>query len=140
MGQKGAPQDWQLLVGPQPAESLGSFHHAGGAFETCLLAKGKQGRSIKLAEPWHAWRAVRNLNLWRGNTRAAHAMARTMGGGAGPPGRSPLRPISEFPKFRLPTDPNQFTDSHRPVPKEGRWPTSSTRGGMRWTRVVPLTN
>jgi hypothetical protein len=45
MGQKGAPQDWQLLVGPQPAESLGSFYHAGGAFETCLLAKGKQGRS-----------------------------------------------------------------------------------------------
>jgi hypothetical protein len=27
-------------------------------------------------------------------------------------------PISDFQKFRLPTDPNQFTDSHRPVPSE----------------------
>src|SRR5260370_11545876 len=49
-------------------------------------------------------------------------------------------PISDLQKFRLPRDPNQLTDSRRPVPKEGRWPTSSTRGGMRWTRAVPLTN
>src|SRR5437016_9537355 len=29
------------------------------------------------------------------------------------------RLISEIQKFRLPTDPNQFTDSHRPVPQRG---------------------
>src|SRR5260370_6354942 len=29
------------------------------------------------------------------------------------------RPISVIPKFYLPTDPNQFTDSHRPVPQRG---------------------
>jgi hypothetical protein len=27
--------------------------------------------------------------------------------------------ISDFQKFRLPTDPNQFTDSRRPVPLRG---------------------
>ena len=26
-----------------------------------------------------------------------------------------------------------------PIPKEGRWPTSSTRGGSRWTRMALLT-
>jgi hypothetical protein len=25
------PRDWQLLLGLQPAEALGSFHHASGA-------------------------------------------------------------------------------------------------------------
>src|SRR2546421_443603 len=41
---------------------------------------------------------------------------------------------SEFQKFRLTTDPNHFHIHHCPVPSEGRWPTSSTWGGMRWTR------
>src|SRR5258708_35809006 len=47
--------------------------------------------------------------------------------------------ISEFPKFRLPTDPNQQYIPCRPVPQRGVR-TSRTRGGMRWTRAVPLTN
>src|SRR6266446_7934419 len=42
--------------------------------------------------------------------------------------------------FCFAPDPNQFTDSHRLVPKEGRWPTSSTRGGMRWTRRRQASN
>src|SRR5712671_3611959 len=46
----------------------------------------------------------------------------------------------KFRKFSLPADPNHFYIHHCPVPSEGRWPTSSTWGGMRWTRVVPLTN
>src|SRR5882724_4591120 len=46
----------------------------------------------------------------------------------------PSQIISDLQKFCLPSDPNQFTDSYCPVPIEGRWPTSSTRGGMRWTR------
>src|SRR5258705_1722668 len=45
----------------------------------------------------------------------------------------------KFRKFRLPTDPNHFHIHHCPVPSEGLWPTSSTWGGMRWTRLVPLT-
>jgi hypothetical protein len=45
----------------------------------------------------------------------------------------PHYPISEIQKFRLPTDPNQFTDSRRPAPQRGVR-TSRTRGGMRWTR------
>jgi hypothetical protein len=45
---------------------------------------------------------------------------------------------SDFPKscqapfakiFCFASDPNQFTDSHRPVPKEGRWPRH-----QRWAR------
>src|SRR5258705_2699539 len=48
--------------------------------------------------------------------------------------------FSEIQKFRLPTAPNQFTDSRCPVPSEGRWPTSSTRGGMRWTRAARETS
>ena len=48
--------------------------------------------------------------------------------------------ISEFQKFRLPTDPNQFTDSHRPVPQRG-----VAQRHQRWERdavdaAVPLTN
>src|SRR5436189_4967389 len=50
------------------------------------------------------------------------------------------RRISEIQKFRLPTEANQFTDSHRPVPKEGRC-ARHQRGardavdavGARWT-------
>jgi hypothetical protein len=30
--------------------------------------------------------------------------------------------------------PNQRHNSRRPVPVEGRWPSSRTWGGMRWTR------
>jgi len=49
-----------------------------------------------------------------------------------------LRLISEFPKFSLPPDPNQYytlaVPSHR-----GALRTSRTRGGMRWTRSVRLT-
>src|SRR5437667_8924150 len=41
--------------------------------------------------------------------------------------------------FLFQPEANQFTDSRRPVPKEGRCATSSTRGGMRWTRAVRLT-
>ena len=49
------------------------------------------------------------------------------------------RRISEIQKFRLPTEANQFTDSRRPVPQRGVR-TSRTRGGMRWTRAVHVTN
>src|SRR5712671_1042283 len=48
--------------------------------------------------------------------------------------------ISDFQKFRLPTDPNHFHIHHCPVPSEGRWPTSSTWGGMRWTRAARETS
>jgi hypothetical protein len=44
-----------------------------------------------------------------------------------------------FRKFRLPSEPNQFTDSPRPVPQRGVR-TLRTWGGMRWTRAAPLTN
>ena len=30
--------------------------------------------------------------------------------------------------------PNQWLLSGHPIPQEGRWPSSRTRGGMRWTR------
>ena len=36
--------------------------------------------------------------------------------------------------FRLTRRANHFYNSRRPVPKEGRCATSSTRKGMRWTR------
>src|SRR5947207_15140196 len=39
--------------------------------------------------------------------------------------------ISEFQKFRLPTETNQFTDSRRPVPNDARCATSSTRDRIR---------
>src|SRR5260370_40370776 len=39
---------------------------------------------------------------------------------AGKTMRRPRDEFSEIPKFRLPTDPNHFYISHRPVPKEGR--------------------
>src|SRR5207247_6086194 len=45
-------------------------------------------------------------------------------------------PISDFPNFSLTADPNQFTDSHRPVPQRGGSRSSRTRGGMRWTQAV----
>ncbi len=38
--------------------------------------------------------------------------------------------------FLFSFDPNQFTDSPRPVPTEGRCATSSTWSGMRWTRAA----
>src|SRR6266702_3938252 len=41
--------------------------------------------------------------------------------------------------FRFAPDPNQFTDSHRPVPQRGGSRSSRTRGGMRWTRAALLT-
>ena len=47
-----------------------------------------------------------------------------------------FRLISDFQKFRLPTEPNQFTDSRRPVPKEGRFAiVTDVERGMRWTRA-----
>ena len=42
--------------------------------------------------------------------------------------------------FPFSPDPNQFTDSHRPVPQWGGSRSSRTRGGMRWTRMALLTN
>src|SRR6266436_6238373 len=42
--------------------------------------------------------------------------------------------------FPFAPDPNQFHVSHCPAPKEGRCATSSTRGGMRWTRAVRETS
>jgi hypothetical protein len=41
--------------------------------------------------------------------------------------------------FRFRRRANHFYNSRRPVPLEGRCATSSTRGGMRWTRAVLLT-
>src|SRR5882724_2207800 len=42
--------------------------------------------------------------------------------------------------FRLTRRANHFYNSRRPVPKEGRCATSSTREGMRWTRLRRETN
>ncbi len=42
--------------------------------------------------------------------------------------------------FLFSPDPNQFTDSPCPVSTRGALRTSSTRGGMRWTRLAHLTN
>src|SRR5258708_40229239 len=42
--------------------------------------------------------------------------------------------------FSFASDPNQFTDSRRLVPKRGALRTSRTRGGMRWTRAAHVTN
>ena len=47
--------------------------------------------------------------------------------------------ISEFQKFRLPTDPNQFTDSPRPVPQRGVR-TSRNAGRDAVDAAAPLTN
>jgi hypothetical protein len=41
--------------------------------------------------------------------------------------------------FRFPRTPNHFYNPRHPVPLEGRWPSSLTRGGMRWTRRRDLT-
>src|SRR6267154_4269848 len=40
-GAEGRSAGLVIACGPS-AEALGSFHHASGAFETCLLAKRKQ--------------------------------------------------------------------------------------------------
>jgi len=56
-----------------------------------------------------------------------------------------LRLISEFQKFRLPTDPNQSTDSHRPVPERGvaqrhqRGAGCGGRGQCAWRNVLQRT-
>src|SRR6266446_2342785 len=71
---------------------------------------------------------IRRAGLWR-----------EQWGGEGHPARSLLRPISEFQKFRLPTNPNHFYIDHCPVPQRGVR-TSRTRGGMRWTRAARETN
>ena len=42
--------------------------------------------------------------------------------------------------FRFLLCPNQFHNSRRPAPHEGRSRSSRTWGGMRWTRAAPLTN
>src|SRR5882672_3242386 len=36
--------------------------------------------------------------------------------------------------FLFASNPNQFTESHRPVPQRGDRASSRARGGMRWTR------
>src|SRR5258708_23089204 len=41
--------------------------------------------------------------------------------------------------FRFAPDPNQMHIHRRPVPKEGRCATSSTRGGIHGTPAVPIT-
>jgi len=38
--------------------------------------------------------------------------------------------------FRFAATPNQIYINSRPAPLEGRCATSSTRGGMRWTRMA----
>src|SRR5712691_10957130 len=43
-----------------------------------------------------------------------------------------LAPLEKI--FPFAPDANQFTDSHRPVPRRGDRASSRTRGGMRWTR------
>src|SRR6476646_833881 len=42
--------------------------------------------------------------------------------------------------FRFSRRANHFYNSRRPDPQEGRCATSSTRAGMRWTRMALLTN
>jgi len=42
--------------------------------------------------------------------------------------------------FRFAPDPNQFTDSHRPVPTRGALRTSPTWDGMRWTLAARETS
>src|SRR5947207_7710176 len=43
-----------------------------------------------------------------------------------------LAPLEKI--FRFAPDPNQFTDSHRLVPRRGDRASSRSRGGMMWTR------
>jgi hypothetical protein len=43
--------------------------------------------------------------------------------------------ISDFPKnISVPTHPKSHLEFSHPTPPEGRWPSSRTRGGMRWTQ------
>jgi hypothetical protein len=42
--------------------------------------------------------------------------------------------------FLFSSDPNQFTDSRRPVPTRGALRTSRNAGGMRWTRRRQASN
>jgi hypothetical protein len=48
----------------------------------------------------------------------------------------PVCPVLSKKIFRLTRRANHFYNSRRPVPKEGRCATSSTREGMRWTRAA----
>src|SRR5438876_8724362 len=48
--------------------------------------------------------------------------------------------ISEFQKFRLPTEPNQFTDSPVPSLRGALRNVINVGNGMRWTPAAPLTN
>jgi hypothetical protein len=48
-------------------------------------------------------------------------------------------PISDFQKSHLTLIPNHRHIFGHPIPTEGRWPTSSTWGGLRWTRRVRST-
>jgi hypothetical protein len=64
---------------------------------------------------------------------------------AGPFARKqPVGQISVQPGFEKyfasPFARNSFMDSNRPTPQEGRWPSSRTRGGMRWTRQCQARN
>src|SRR5258705_12588029 len=52
-----------------------------------------------------------------------------------PTGKSVKSCPAPFAKiFSFAPDPNQFTESHRPVPQRGDRASSRARGGMRWTR------
>ena len=53
--------------------------------------------------------------------------------------QSASQSISEFQKFRLPTEANQFTDSHRP-PHRGALRNVINAGRDAVDAVVPLTN
>src|ERR1700676_2315338 len=56
-------------------------------------------------------------------------------------GKSPkICPALRVKIFPLPRRANQKSNSRHPVPPEGRWPSSQTRGRERWTRRLRLTS
>src|SRR5258707_11011615 len=91
-----------------------------------VLARGKAAKQFQKPSSFPGWSEGTALRCAITHRGRANQLV--------PKFREATRQISEIQKFRLPTDPNHSTDSPRPVPKEGRWPTSSTRGGMQWTR------
>ena len=77
------------------------------------------------------------IGLWFWLSRRSGMQARPSDKAASdlPPCQAPLQKYSAFPKFGL----SYIAYCRHPVPSKGRCARHETRGGMRWTRMVPLT-
>ncbi len=129
---------------PREQTRMNAREHAQGSLKSSHFSEIRRAHN-GLALPGLTWRDVR-LEF-----RYAQQSGRpptTLGTGSSPKcptGKSLLvfrnRVKARFAKiFLFFSDPNQFTDSPRPVSTRGALRTSPTRGGMRWTRAARETN